>query len=134
MELLTLKKASQMLDQLQIQLRKKVRDLKTTDSRKANEVSRKADEVAEVSHDCMVLFDELSSKPDDQISDTSVFIGQYFTANQNILVGDVIIALKNNGYTTDWIQINPEQIFDIHTFFSLIICSEKQGNRNVKSL
>ena len=104
-----------MLDQLQIQLRKKVRDLKTTDSRKANEVSRKADEVAGVSHDCMVLFDELSSKPDDQISDTSVFIGQYFTANQNILVGDVIIALKNNGYTTDWIQINPEQIFDIHT-------------------
>ncbi len=123
-----------MLDQLQIQLRKKVRDLKTTDSRKANEVSRKADEVAGVSHDCMVLFDELSSKPDDQISDTSVFIGQYFTANQNILVGDVIIALKNNGYTTDWIQINPEQIFDIHTFVSLIICSEKQGNRNVKSL
>ena len=123
-----------MLDQLQIQLRKKVRDLKTTDSRKANEVSRKADEVAGVSHDCMVLFDELSSKPDDQISDTTVFIGQYFTANQNILVGDVIIALKNNGYTTDWIQINPEQIFDIHTFVSLIICSEKQGNRNVKSL
>ena len=123
-----------MLDQRQIQLRKKVRDLKTTDSRKANEVSRKADEVAGVSHDCMVLFDELSSKPDDQISDTSVFIGQYFTANQNILVGDVIIALKNNGYTTDWIQINPEQIFDIHTFVSLIICSEKQGNRNVKSL
>ena len=123
-----------MLDQLQIQLRKKVRDLKTTDSRKANEVSRKADEVAGVSHDCMVLFDELSSKPDDQISDTSVFIGQYFTANQNILVGDVIIALKNNGYTTDWIQINPEQIFDIHTFVSLIICSEKQGNRNVKSV
>jgi hypothetical protein len=123
-----------MLDQLQIQLRKKVRDLKTTDSRKANEVSRKADEVAGVSHDCMVLFDELSSKPDDQISDTSVFIGQYFTANQNILVGDVIIALKNNGYTTDWIQINPEQILDIHTFVSLIICSEKQGNRNVKSL
>jgi hypothetical protein len=115
-------------------LRKKVRDLKTTDSRKANEVSRKADEVAGVSHDCMVLFDELSSKPDDQISDTSVFIGQYFTANQNILVGDVIIALKNNGYTTDWIQINPEQILDIHTFVSLIICSEKQGNRNVKSL
>ena len=123
-----------MLDQLQIQLRKKVRDLKTTDSRKANEVSRKADEVAGVSHDCMVLFDELSSKPDDQISDTSVFIGQYFTANQNILVGDVIIALKNNGYTTDWIQINPEQILDFHTFVSLIICSEKQGNRNVKSL
>ena len=123
-----------MLDQLQIQLRKKVRDLKTTDSRKANEVSRKADEVAGVSHDCMVLFDELSSKPDDQISDTSVFIGQYFTANQNILVGDVIIALKNNGYTTDWIQSNPEQIFDIHTFVSLIICSEKQGNRNVKSV
>ena len=123
-----------MLDQLQIQLRKKVRDLKTTDSRKANEVSRKADEVAGVSHDCMVLFDELSSKPDDQISDTSVFIGQYFTANQNILVGDVIIALKNNGYTTDWIQINPEQILDIHTFVSLIICSEKQGNRNVKSV
>ena len=123
-----------MLDQLQIQLRKKVRDLKTTDSRKANEVSRKADEVAGVSHDCMVLFDELSSKPDDQISDTSVFIGQYFNANQNILVGDVITALKNNGYTTDWIQINPEQILDIHTFVSLIICSEKQGNRNVKSL
>lgn len=123
-----------MLDQLQIQLRKKVRDLKTIDSRKANEVSRKADEVAGVSHDCMVLFDELSSKPDDQISDTSVFIGQYFNANQNILVGDVIIALKNNGYATDWIQINPEQILDIHTFVSLIICSEKQGNRNVKSL
>ena len=123
-----------MLDQLQIQLRKKVRDLKTTDSRKANEVSRKADEVAGVSHDCMVLFDELSSKPDDQISDTSVFIGQYFNANQNILVGDVITALKNNGYATDWIQINPEQILDIHTFVSLIICSEKQGNRNVKSL
>ena len=123
-----------MLDQLQIQLRKKVRDLKTTDSRKANEVSRKADEVAGVSHDCMVLFDELSSKPDDQISDTSVFIGQYFTANQNILVGDVIIALKNNGYTTDWIQSNPEQIFDIHTFVSLIICSEKQGMQNAKTL
>ena len=34
----------------------------------------------------------------------------------------------------EFIQINPEQIFDIHTFVSLIICSEKQGNRNVKSL
>ena len=123
-----------MLDQLQIQLRKKVRDLKTGDSRKANEISRKADEVAQVSHDCMELYGELNSKPDDEISDASVFIGQYYTANKDILISDVITALRNNGFTTDWIQLNPDQILDIHTFVSLIICSEKQGNRNVKSV
>lgn len=123
-----------MLDQLQIQLRKKVRDLRTIDSRKANEISNKAEEVAAVSRDCMALHAELISKPDDEISDVSVFIGQYYNANENILVSDLIAALRNNGYTTDWIQINPAQILDMRTFVSLIICSEKQGNRNVKSL
>lgn len=123
-----------MLDQLQIQLRKKVRDLKTIDSRKAAEVSRKADDVAQVSHDCIALFHELTSKPDDQIDDRTVFIVQYYDANKNILIKDVMVALQSNGYPIDWIQQNPDQILDTSTFISLIICSEKQGNRNAKSL
>ena len=123
-----------MLDQLQIQLRKKVRDLKTIDSRKASEVSRKADDVAQVAHDCVELFNELTCKSTDQLDDRTLFIAKYYEANKNILIKDVMVALQSNGYPIDWIQQNPDQILDTQTFVLLIICSEKQGNRNVKSL
>lgn len=123
-----------MLDQLQIQLRKKVRDLKTIDSRKASEVSRKADDVAQVAHDCVELFNELTCKSTDQLDDRTLFIAKYYEANKNILIKDVMVALQSNGYPIDWIQQNPDKILDTQTFVLLIICSEKQGNRNVKSL
>lgn len=123
-----------MLDQLQIQLRKKVRDLKTIDSRKASEVSRKADDVAQVAHDCVELFNELTCKSTDQLDDRTLFIAKYYEANKNILIKDVMVALQSNGYPIDWIQQNPDQILDTQTFVLLIICSEKQGDRNVKSL
>lgn len=123
-----------MLNQLNLQLRKKIRDLKVTDSKRASEVSRKADDVASVANQCIELRDRLSSKVDDQISEATIFLCQYVLANPNVRVADVAYALRNNGYHTDWIMLNPDMIVDPQTIASLIICSEKQGMQNAKTL
>lgn len=117
-----------------MQMRKKVKDLRLVDARKANSVSAKADEVAKLSKDIVVLFDELSAKPEDNVSEMSVFIAQYSHSNPNVLISDLVHALGNNGYPTDWLRINRDQVFDFPTFVSVIICSEKQGKRNAETL
>lgn len=111
-------------------MRKKVKDLRVVDSQKANEISRKIEEVAQVTKDLHVIYDELTCKPDSEIHDRTVFIAQYFGSNPNIQISDLIQALNNNGYASDWIQLNPDQIMDFSHLTTLIICSEKQGKRN----
>lgn len=111
-------------------MRKKVKDLRVIDSQKAGEVSRKADEVAKLTQDLHTIYDELSCRPDSEIHDRTVFIAQYYGSNPNILISDMVLALNNNGYATDWIQLNPNQIIDASHLATLIICSEKQGKRN----
>lgn len=111
-------------------MRKKVKDLRLIDSRKAEEASARADEVDKLADDCVTLYNELTAKSDDIISPMSIFVTEYILANPNVLVKDLLLALQNNNYPTDWVLLNPDQILDVKSFVGLIICSEKQGNRN----
>lgn len=100
------------------------------DPQQANELSVKANEVQETARDVMALHSELSSKSDENVSNQTLFIAQYNKTHENVLVGDLIAALKFNKFDTSWINHKPEQILDLPVFVSLIICSEKQGKQN----
>lgn len=113
-----------------MQMRKKVKDLRLVDPRKAEDVSAKANAVDKLADDCVTLYRELTVKSEDIFSPMSIFVTEYILANPNVLVKDLLLALQNNNYPTDWVMLNPDQILDVKSFVGLIICSEKQGNRN----
>lgn len=97
------------------------------DRAKADSISDKAKEIQGV---VLAIQNHIlsSTSKDTDVSRMSVFLTDYFLSNRNILVNDIIIALRTNSFPTDWITHKPEQIIDTETFVSLIICSQKQGN------
>ena len=97
------------------------------DPTKANEVSEKAKEIRTVIENIQQHVID-SSSASVTTTPLSNFVADYYLANRNVLVGDLLIALKANNYPIDWITHKADQIIDTVVFVSLIICSEKQGN------
>lgn len=114
---------------------KKIKDLRVIDRKKADEISDKIKEIRELLTDISSNIDHFTSKGENnEPSSLVLFIVSYMLSNPNVLVSDFINALNNNGKDSNWVTHNPNQILDIETIASLIICANKFGETNVKDV